>query len=342
MTPQVVPIYREWIGTLDGFVNAQIRAQISGYLQQQLYTEGSQVRKGDSLFEIDARTFEAALAQAKGKLAQDQAQVSRTQWDVERYAPLAEQNAISQRDYNTALQSNLSAQAQVKADQAVVEAAELNLGFTHILSPIDGVAGLALAQIGDLVGPSGPPLTTVSTVDPIKVFFDVSEQDYLAYHLRYTNAAARTAHEQELQLQLILADGSTYGYGGRFLFVGREVNPGTGTLRLAGSFPNPERVLRPGQFARVRARTQLRSDALLVPQRAVSELQGGYQVDTVDEQNKVHTQPVTLGEQVGSQWIVDNGLQPGAVSWSRARKRSRKGCGSAPNPWRQPRLRKRG
>lgn len=311
LTPQDVPIYKEWIGTLDGFVNAQIRAQVSGYLLSQGYTEGSEVKKGDLLFQIDPRPFQAVLDQTKSKLAQDQAQESRTKWDVDRYAPLAKQNAISQQEYNDAVESNLAAQAQVKADQAAVEAAQLNLGFTRIASPIDGLAGVAQAQIGDLVGPNGPVLTTVSTINPIKVYFTASEQAYLAYRRQYTNAVERATHEQELELQLILADGSTYPFPGKFYFAGREVSATTGTIQLAGLFPNPAFVLRPGQFARVRAKTETRKDAIVVPQRAVSELQGTYQVDVVDDSNKVHIQRVTVGEQVGSDWVIEKGLSAG-------------------------------
>ncbi len=309
--PHEVPVYKEWIGTLEGFVNAQIRAQVVGYLRSQDYTEGSEVKKGDLLFEIDPRPFQAALDQAKSKLAQDQAQESRTKWDVDRYAPLAKQNAISQQEYHDAVQSNLAAQAQVKADEAAVEGAHLNLEFTRIASPIDGLAGIAQAQIGDLVGPNGPVLTTVSKIDPIKVYFTASEQSYLAYRHSYTNATERAAHEKELQLQLILADGSLYPQPGKFSFVGREVNPTTGTIQLVGVFPNPGYTLRPGQFARVRAMTQLRKDTLTVPQRAVSELQGSYQVAVVDNQEHVHLQPVSVGEQVGADWVIEKGLQAG-------------------------------
>jgi membrane fusion protein (multidrug efflux system) len=311
VSPTNVPIYKEWIGTLDGFVNAQIRAQVTGYLLTQNYIEGSEVKKGEMLFEIDPRPFRAALDQAKGKLAQDEAQQSRTQWDVERYAPLAKQNAISQQEYNDAFQANLAAVAQVKADQAAVEAANLNLGFTRITSPIPGLAGVALAQIGDLVGSSGPLLTTVSTIDPIKVYFPASEQSYLAYRRQYTNAVERATHEQGLELQLLLSDGTLYPERGRFFFAGREVSPTTGTIQLIGLFPNPNYVLRPGQYARVRAQTQIRSGVIVVPQRAVTELQGGYQVGTVDAQGKAHIQRVTVGDQIGPDWIIEKGLAAG-------------------------------
>jgi len=309
--PQDAPVYREWIGTLEGLVNAQIRAQVTGYLLSQNYQEGKAVKTNDLLFQIDPRPFQAALDQANSKLAQDQASESRTRWNVERYAPLAKNNAISEQEYNDAVQAHLAAQAQVKADEAAVHSAELNLEFTRIVSPIDGIAGIAQAQIGDLLGPSGPLLTTVSTIEPIKVYFTASEQAYLTYRHTYTNEVERAAHEQELELQLILADGSVYPYRGRFSFANREVNPTTGTILLTGLFPNPDGVLRPGQFARVRARTQIRKGVLMVPQRAVSELQGSYQVTLVGDQNKAHVQPVTIGDQIGSTWIIEKGLKPG-------------------------------
>ncbi len=308
--PTNAPVYKEWIGTLDGLVNAQIRAQVTGYLLTQNYKEGTQVKRGDLLFQIDPRPFEAALEQAKSKLAQDEAQESKTRWDVERYEPLAKQNAISQQEYNDAVQANRAAQALVKADQAAIEAANVNLSFTKIASPIDGLAGTALAQIGDLVGPTGPLLTTVSTIDPIKVNFVTSEQSYLNYRRQYTNETERAAHERELDFELILADGSVYSHPGKFAYAGREVNPTTGTIQLTSLFPNPDAVLRPGQFARVRAQTQIRRNTIVVPQRAVTELQGSYQVMVVDDQNKVHAQNVTVGDRIGSNWIIEKGLKP--------------------------------
>src|SRR3954471_6177619 len=224
LKPQDTPVYKEWIGTLEGLVNAQIRAQVTGYLLTQNYFEGTQVKKGDLLFQIDPRPVEAALSQAQAKLVQDQAQQSRTHWDVERYEPLAKKNAISQQEYINAVQADLGAQAQVKADEALVQSAQLNIEFTKIVSPIEGLAGTAQAQIGDLVGPGGPLLTTVSTINPIKCYFVTSEQAYLTYRRQYTNATERATHEQELELQLILSDGSVYPHKGKFVFAGREVN----------------------------------------------------------------------------------------------------------------------
>jgi len=333
VSPRDVPIIKEWIGSLDGFVNARIYAQVSGYLLTQNYVEGSEVKKGDLLFQIDPRPFQALLDQAKAKLALDEAQESRTKWDVERYAPLAKQNAISQQEYIDAVQSELGAEAQVKADTAAVDSAKLNLEFTRIIAPIDGLAGIAMAQIGDLVGPNGSLLTTVSTVDPIKVYFPVSEQDYLAYRRQHTNATERASHEQGLALQLILADGSTYSNPGRFYFAGREVSPTTGTLQLAGLFPNPDRTLRPGQFAHVRAETAIRKGALLVPQRAVTELQGSYQVATVDAENKAHIRPVTVGERMGSDWIIEKGLQAGDRVVVEGTQKVKEGIAVDPQPY---------
>ena len=266
------------------------------------------MKKGDLLFRIDPRPFQATLDQAQAKLAQDKAQSGKTELDVKRYTPLAKEQAISQEELDDAIQANLAAEAQVKADEATVENAQLNLGFTKITSPIDGLAGTALAQIGDLVGQSGSVLTTVSTINPIKVYFQVSEQSYLAFWRRLVGSGNV---DDELPLQLILSDGSVYPQNGKFFFVDRQVNPNTGTLQIAGLFSNANFMLRPGQYGRVRAQTQTITNALLVPQRAVTELQGTYQVSIVDNQNKAHIQPVKAGEQIGSNWIIENGLKPG-------------------------------
>jgi membrane fusion protein, multidrug efflux system len=319
-----VPISKEWIGTLDGFVNAQIRSQVTGYLLRQNYKDGSFVKKGELMFEIDPRTFRAALDQAKGQLAsaegqlaQAQANQIKAQNDVNRYTPLAKEQAIPQQDLDNAIQANLAAQAQVRAAKAQIEAAraqvaaaEINLGFTKVVSIIDGIAGIAQAQIGDLVGPT-TLLTTVSTVDPIKVYFPVSERGYLDYIKENPDAAKRAAQEKRLALQLILADGSLYPHKGTFSFADRQVDVKTGTLRLQGLFPNPGNILRPGEFARIRAITTTKKGALLVPQRTVTELQGSYQVAVVGNDNKVSIRPVKVGERVGTQWIVDEGLKPG-------------------------------
>jgi len=310
VTPRDVPIYQQWIGTLDGYPNAQIRAQVSGYLIRQDYAEGGAVKKGDLLFEIDPRPFQAALDQALGKLAQDQAQCGKTELDVKRYTPLARDQAISQEELDDAIQANLMANAAIQSDKAAVESATLNLEFCKITSPIDGIAGTAQAQIGDLVGPGGAVLTTVSTIDPMRVYFSISEQSYLAFCHQFTNAAERTAYRGEMQLQLILSDGSTYPLRGKWFFTSRQVDVNTGTLQVAGLFPNPDYILRPGQYAKVRAKIETRHGAILLPQRAVMELQGSYQVAIVDAQNKAHLKSVQVGEQVGNDWLIEKGLEP--------------------------------
>ena len=320
-----VPIYGEWIGTLDGMVNAEIKAQVSGYLLSQHYTEGSLVRKGQLLFALDPRPFQAVLDQARGQLAeahaqqlQAQANQGKTQLDVNRYTPLAKARAITEQDLDNAVQANLAAKALVDAANAAivtataaVETAELNLGFANIRSPIDGIAGLALMQVGSLVNAGATSLTTVSTVDPIKAYFTATEQEYLRYVRMNPIESEREAHTRELELELVLADGTIYPHKGRFYVADRQVNPQTGAIRLAGLFPNPGNILRPGQYGRVRAVTEIRSHALLVPQRAVTELQGRYQVAIVDGANTVSIRPVTVGERSGSMWIIEGGLKPG-------------------------------
>jgi membrane fusion protein (multidrug efflux system) len=305
-----VPIYQQWIGTLDGYPNAQIRAQVSGYLIRQDYAEGGAVKKGDLLFEIDPRPFQAVLDQAQGRLAQDQAQYGKTQLDVKRFTPLARDQAISQEQLDDAVQANLAAQAAIVSDKAAIETATLNLGFCRITSPIDGIAGTAQAQIGDLVGPGTAVLTTVSTVDPMRVYFSISEQSYLAFCNQFTNAEQRGAYRSEMALQLILSDGSTYHAPGKWLFTSRQVDINTGTLQIAGLFPNPDYVLRPGQYALVRTKIETRRGAILVPQRAVMELQGAYQVVTIDTENKAHVKSVRVGDQVGNDWLIEKGLAP--------------------------------
>src|SRR5437870_7179840 len=318
-----VPIPNEWVGTLDGLVNAQIRPQVTGYLLRQNYKDGSFVKKGELMFEIDPRTFQAALDQTKAQLANAEQQLAqaeanqvKAQLDVNRYVPLAKEQAVTQQDLDNAVQANLAAQAQVRAARAQIDAAkaqvaaaQLNLGFTKVVSLIDGIAGIAQGQIGDLVGPTSL-LTTVSTVDPIKVYFPVSERGYLDYVKENPDAAKRAPQESQLELELILADGSLYPHKGTFSFADRQVDVKTGTLRLQGLFPNPGNILRPGQFARVRAITTTRKDALLIPQRAVTELQGSYQVAVVGNDNKVSIRPIKVGERVGAEWIVDKGLKP--------------------------------
>jgi membrane fusion protein (multidrug efflux system) len=272
---------------------------------KQDYLEGSRVKQGDLLFEIDARPFQAGLDQAVAKLEQDQAMQGKTELDVNRFTPLVKQNAVSQEELDNARQSNLMAKAAVAADKAAVESAQLNLGFTKITSPVDGVAGLAQAQIGDLVGTGGAVLTTVSTIDPIRAYFNISEQFYLKLRRLYSAAAAH-----EIPLELTLSDGTVYSKKGKWLFTSRQFDVNTGTLQVAASFENPDYLLRPGQYALVRAVVETRKGVLMVPQRAVTELQGSYQVATVDKENKAHIKTVKVGDQIGTDWLIESGLAP--------------------------------
>jgi len=314
--PERVALTSEWIATLDGYVNAQLRPQVSGYLLSRKYEEGTPVRKGQVLFEIDRRPFEAALAQAKANLAEAKAQLGKTERDLQRDRPLAEQRAIAQSQYDNDVQANLAAQGAVESATAAVQTAQLNLGFTSVTSLIDGVAAIATAQIGDLVGPT-TLLTTVSQVNPIKAYFPLSEPEYLEMADRINAAGAHSGRAAKASmsgggaLTLVLANGSVYPRLGTFLAADREIDVKTGTIRISATFPNPDRTLRPGQYGRVRAETHMRHDALLVPQRAVSELQGSHQLRVVGSDNTVSTKTVKVGERVGGRWIIEDGLQPG-------------------------------
>jgi membrane fusion protein (multidrug efflux system) len=342
-----VPIIGEWIGTLDGFTNADVRAQVAGYLLRQDYQEGAFVRKGQLLFEIDPRPFQAVLDQAEGQLAQakailenSQAVQGRTQLDVDRYTPLAKEQAASQQDLDNAVQNNLAAKAtvetakaQIQTDEAAVETAQINLDFTRLVAPIDGIAGQAQLQVGALVNPTSAPVTSVSTVDPIKVYFTVSEQEYLDWNKRFPTETTRVAADKSLRLQLILADGSTYPQDGSFYFADRQVNESTGAIRIAGLFANPGNILRPGGYAKIRTAVRTQKDALLVPQRAVSELQGGYQVVVLDDANKASVRTVTVGDRVGSDWIISDGVKPGERVITEGFQKVRDGMRVNPKPF---------
>jgi membrane fusion protein (multidrug efflux system) len=307
-----VAVYGDWVANLDGFTNAQIQPQVTGYLIRQDYKEGSEVRKGQILFEIDPRPFQAALDQAAGQLAQAKANLQLAQINVKRDTPLAESRAIARSQLDNDLQTQAADEAGVKAQEAAVEAAQLNLGFTKVRSLLDGIAGIAATQVGSLVK-TDTVLTTVSQVQPIKVYFAISEQEYLALSkkAREGGAADLLHSSSRVPIELTLSNGNVYPSKGRIVFVDREVNPSTGTIRVAAAFPNPQNLLRPGQYGRVRAQTAIEKNALLVPQRAVTELQGSYQVAVVNAENKVHIQAVQVGPQIGTEWLITSGLKPG-------------------------------
>ncbi len=361
-----LPVRHEWIGTLNGLVNAAINAEVTGYLLRQDYAEGSFVHKGQLLFEIDPRPFQAAVDQAAGQLAQAKAQVTeaqaglvqaqaqllsaeanqrKSQLDEEKYKPLFEDKAVTKQDLDNSVQTNRAnvaqvgaanaqvetskaqieaARAGVKAAEATLETANVNLGFTRLTSLIDGIAGTATVQVGNLVAPSSPAVTTVSTLDPVKAVFTVSEQEYLSL--------ARADALHHLQLKLILADGSTHPHDGRFSFADRQVDPSTGAIQMTALFPNPGNILRPGQYAMVRAVTGEDRGALLVPQPAVSELQGGYEVVVVGSDNKVATRQVHVGDRVGTMWVITDGLKPGERVVVEGQQKLRSGMRVQPKP----------
>jgi len=306
-----VPVYGEWVATLDGYVNAQIRPQVSGYIIKQNYTEGSLVRKGQVLFEIDPRPFTAALDRAKGDLAQAQAQLGKSTLDVERDTPLAEAKAIAKSQLDNEVQAKLGAQAAVESGTAAVEQAALNLEWTKVTSLVDGIAGIAQVQIGNLVGPNSV-LTSVSQVEPIKAYFPISEREYVLVQ-KESNATSsgHTIRFFRNPVELILTDGSSYPQKGKILLADRQVDPNTGTIRIVAAFSNPGNILRPGQYGRVRVETSMKKNALLLPQSAVAESQGSHQVAVVGSDHKVSMRAVKPGETVGTMWVIDEGVQPG-------------------------------
>jgi len=306
-----VPIQGEWVGTLEGYVNAQIQPQVSGYLIRQDYHEGAFVKKGQLLFEIDPRPFQAVLDQAKGQLAQAEAQMANAETNVKRDIPEAEAHAIPQSQLDTDTQSLRGAKAAVEAAQAAVEQAELNLGYTRVVSLIDGIAGINTVQVGNLVGPS-TVLTAVSQVSPIKVYFPISEQEYL----RMADGGGPGSvdfltHASRIPLQLTLADGSAYPHPGRIIFADRQVNTQTGTIQIVGEFPNSRNLLRPGQYARIQTPIGNITGALLVPQAAVNQQQGTYQVTVIGADKRAQLRTVEVGPRVGPLWVVTSGLKPG-------------------------------
>jgi membrane fusion protein (multidrug efflux system) len=307
---QDVPVVREWIGSLDGSVNADIRARVSGYLVSQNYKEGTFVHEGDFLFQIDSSTYESAVEQAKSALAQSEANQLQAEQTEKRETQLFDQKVESAQNRDNAVQANVAAKAEVKAQQAALRQAQLNLQFTRITAPVSGIAGIANPGIGDLVGPSdAQPLMTMSTVDPIKAYLKISEQDYLKFARRVEQA--RAAGQLAPPVEIILADGTLYPHQGKFSAVDREVDQQTGTIRLAALFPNPDNILRPGGFVRVRVTVRNIPGALLVPQRAVNELQTSYEVAVVGGENKVQIRSVKVGDRVGMLWAIEEGVQPG-------------------------------
>jgi membrane fusion protein (multidrug efflux system) len=305
-----VPIYREWVGAVDGLVNATIRAQVTGYLVKQNYMEGEVVRQGQVLFEIDPRTFQASVDAAKASLSQAEARWTTARANLDRIRPLAEKNAVSKKDLDDAVGTELSSRASVESAKAQLEEAQLNLGFTRVTSPVTGIAGIAKAQVGNLVGPGQiQELAVVSTVDPIKVYFSISEREYLEFRQPGKEAKSRSA--VATPLELILADGSVYPHKGRISLSDRQVDVKTGTLMLGSLFPNPGNLLRPGQYALVRATIETKKGALLVPQRAVTELQGKFLVAVVGKDDLVEIRPVTPAERIGSLWVIDKGINAG-------------------------------
>jgi membrane fusion protein (multidrug efflux system) len=307
---QDVPIVSEWVATLDGYVNAQIQPQVTGYIIRQTYKEGSFVRKGQILFHIDPRPFQAVLDQANAQVAQAQAQLAKTAMDVDRDTPLAKERAIAQSQLDNDIQANRAAKAAVKAAEAQVEQAQLNLEFTEVKSLVDGIAGIAQVQIGNLVNPT-TVLTSVSQINPIKAYFSISEQEYIHFADRINADTQKETPANGPPFELILADGSVYPHKGTGLLANRQVDVSTGSIQIVCSFPNPQNFLRPGQFGRLRAAPEVRRGALLVPQKAVSELQGSYQVAVVGADNKVSIRAVKAGDRVGPMWIVEGGVKPG-------------------------------
>lgn len=330
---QDVKIYGEWVANLDGYVNAQIQPQVTGYLIKQDYREGSFVNKGDVLFEIDPRPFQAVLDQAKAQLAQAEAQLGNARLNVNRDIPEAEAKAIPQSQLENDTQSQLAGKAAVEAGQAAVEQANLNLGFTKVRSLISGIAGIAQVQVGNLVSPA-TVLTAVSQVNPIKAYFPISGEDYLRISGKYAPGGVNLfSPHLPAPVQLILGNGKTYPDAGRILFADRQINQQTGTITIVASFPNPGNILRPGAYGRVRAVTEISKGALLVPQRAVTELQGSYQVAAVGADNKVSIRQVEVGERVGTMWVVTKGLAPSERVVAEGTQKVRNGSVVTPVPY---------
>ena len=334
--PRDVPRVLERVATLDGFINANINAQVQGYLISRDYKEGGVVKKGDLLFQIDPRPFEAALAEAKGTLAKDQANQAKADADEKRAIDLFNKNVISDQERDTATAAAGSSRANVQADQAAVEQAALNLGYTKITSPIDGVAAIATAQVGDLVGPSTGVLTSVSQLDPIKAVVTAGEGPFTDFISRHPDADERQRYINSLEFDLILGNGSVYPQKGKFYALDRNLDPKTGSIRYEVTYPNKGNNLRPGQFGKVRFVADMKKGAMVVPQEAVNELQGNYQVAVVDKDNKVSIRPIQMGERIGALWEVTDGLKPGDRVIVQGWQKAREGSPVSPKEWTPP------
>ena len=336
VTPQDVPRVLERVATLDGFINANINAQVQGYIVSRDYQEGSVQKKGDLLFTIDPRPFEAALAQAKGTLAKDQANQVKADADKKRAIDLFKKKVISDQERDTAIAAADSTTANVEADQAAVKQAEINLSYTKITAPIDGVVGFANNQVGDLVGPSTGPLTTMSQIDPIKAIVTAGEGPWTDFVSRHPDATERQAYIKSLDFELILGNGEVYSRKGKFYALDRNLDTKTGSIRYYVTFPNPGNILRPGQFGKVRFVADMKKGAMVLPQEAVTELQGSYQVAVVDENNKVSIRPVKMGERIGAMWEVTEGLKPGDKVVVEGVQKAREGSTVAVKEWTPP------
>jgi membrane fusion protein (multidrug efflux system) len=334
--PRDVPRVLERVATLDGFINANINAQVQGYIVSRDYQEGSLVKKGDLLFQIDPRPFEAALAQAKATLAKDKANLAKAEADEKRALDLFSRKVISDQERDTAVAAAGSNRANVEADEAAVKQAELNLGYTKITAPIDGIAGFANNQVGDLVSPTSGPLTTISQIDPIKAIVTAGEGPFTDFVSRHPDPTERAAYIRSLEFELILGDGKVYPHKGKFYALDRNLDLKTGSIRYEVTFPNPGNNLRPGQFGKVRFVADTKKNALIVPQEAVSELQGNYQVVVVDQDNKAHIRPVKMGERIGAMWEVTDGLKPGERVVVQGLQKAREGSTVAAKDWTPP------
>jgi membrane fusion protein (multidrug efflux system) len=336
VAPQDVPRVLERVATLDGFINANINAQVQGYIVSRVYQEGSVVKKGDLLFQIDPRPFEAALAQAKGTLAKDKANQVKSDADEKRALDLFKKKVISDQERDTAIAAAQAGRANIEADEAAVKTAELNLGYTKIIAPIDGVAGFANNQVGDLVGPSTGPLTTVSQIDPIKAVVTAGEGPFTDFVSRHPDATERNVYIKSLDFELFLGNGEMYPHKGKFYALDRSLDVKTGSIRYYVTFPNPGNILRPGQFGKVRFVADMKKGAMVIPQEAVNELQGSYQVAVVDENNKVSIRPVKMGERIGAMWEVTEGLKPGDRVVVQGLQKAREGSTVTAKDWTPP------